>query len=145
MKITIEKIAASEEDEVIIRCHHVNAKMMEAIAVLEAQNTMLTAFDDKEIIRINPEIVLYVESVDKKTFLYCQNKVYESRSKLHELEDVLKRCDFFRASKAVLVNLAMVQSFAPAAAGRFEAVMKSGERIIITRHYVNELKSLLSI
>jgi len=145
VKITIEKIAANEEDEVIVRCHHLNPKVMRAIAALEAQNTMLTAFDGEDIIRISPENVLYIESVDKQTFLYCQNKVYGSKSRLHELEDILKRCDFFRASKSLLVNLGMVQSFAPAVAGRFEAVMKNGEKVIITRHYVNELKKLLNI
>lgn len=53
--------------------------------------------------------------------------------------------DFFRVSKSVILNLSKVKSFSPSFNGRFEAVMKNGERIMISRQYVPLLKTKLGI
>lgn len=145
MKITIKKISAEEEDEVIIRCHHLSPNMMRVIAALEAQNVTLTVYDGTEIFRLEPEDVFYIESVDKKTFVYSEDRVFESKSRLYEMEEVLRQHDFFRASRSMLVNLRRVHSFSTAVAGRFEAIMQNDEKIIISRWYVNELKKFLKI
>ena len=46
------------------------------------------------------EQILYIEAVDKKTFLYTPNNVYETDKKLYELETVLDEKTFFRCSKS---------------------------------------------
>lgn len=42
--------------------------------------------------------MLYIDTVDKRTFLYATDNVYETILKLHELEGQLEDSDFFRAS-----------------------------------------------
>lgn len=83
--------------------------------------------------------------MDNKVFAYLEKDVYETKYKLYELEDRLFRTDFFRASKSTVVNLAMVESLSPAFNGRFEACMKNGERLIISRQYVPVLKEKLGL
>lgn len=47
--------------------------------------------------------VYYFESVDNKVFMYCRDKVFESKQKLYELEQVVEGKKFFRASKSSIV------------------------------------------
>ena len=87
--------------------------------------------------------VCYIESVDGKTFLYTSDGVFETASRLYELEELLKTKHFLRISKAMLVNLMKIQSIQPAFNGRFTAVLRTGEKIIISRSYVKALKAAL--
>ena len=87
--------------------------------------------------------VCYVESVDGKTFLYTNDRVYETAYRIYELEELLKTKHFLRISKPMLVNLMKIQSIQPAFNGRFLALLNSGEKVIISRNYVKALKSAL--
>ena len=68
-------------------------------------------------------------------------KVFAYR--IYELEEMLKNRHFLRISKAMLVNLMKIQSIRPAFNGRFTAVLRSGEKVIISRNYVKALKTAL--
>lgn len=65
--------------------------------------------------------------------------------KLYELERRFSGTDFFRVSKSVILNLAKVRNFSPDFNGRFEALMKNGERVGISRQYVPLLKNKLGL
>lgn len=105
---------------------------------------MLIAFAGNEIHRVNPLDIFYIETVDNKTFLYCESNVYETKQKLYELEE-LNMKDFLRISKSVIVNLSKIKSLSPSMSGRLEATLKNGERVVISRQYVNELKKNFGI
>ena len=81
--------------------------------------------------------------MDNKTFIYTKNKVYETRHKLYELEEILKEKRFLRVPKSTLLNLMKVSAIKPALNSRFTAELFSGEQVIITRKYVPELKKAL--
>ena len=67
------------------------------------------------------------------------------KHKLYELEELFCGTDFFRASKSYIVNLKKVKSIRPAFNGRFEAHMKNGEKVMISRQYVPVLKEKLGL
>ena len=81
--------------------------------------------------------------MDNRGFIYTKDKVYETRQKLYELEELLKTKHFIRVSKSVLLNLMKVSSIKPALNSRFTAVLFSGEQVVISRKYVPELKKAL--
>lgn len=144
MKIVIEEPRDGEEDQIIIKCRHMTAELLRVLALLKAQDA-LVAYDGNEIHRVRPTGVYYIEVVDNKTFLYCKDKVYESKQKLYELEESLAGVDFLRISKSVILNLSKIKSIIPALSGRFEAVLDNGEKVIISRQYINDLKKRLGI
>lgn len=45
---------------------------------------------------VNAEGILYVESVDKRTFFYTESAVFETPLCLYEMEERLEGCDFLR-------------------------------------------------
>ena len=46
---------------------------------------------------------------------------------------------FFRANKAVIVNVDKIKKLSPAFSGRFEATLKNDFKVIISRNYVPKL------
>ncbi len=145
MKITIIEPGEGEEDEIIVRCRHMDQKLLRLICAIKAGQEKITALQNGNYFQVPPEEIYYFEAVDSKVFLYLEKEVYETKRKLYELEDMFQGTDFFRASKSCIVNLAKVKSLSPAFNGRFEALMRNGERVIISRQYVPMLKQKLGL
>lgn len=145
MKITITEPGEGEEDEIIVRCRHMDQQLLKLIYAVKAGREKITALQDGNYFQVAPEEIYYFEAVDNKVFLYLEKEVYETRMKLYELQDIFRGTDFFRASKSCIVNLSKVKRLSPAFNGRFEALMQNGERVIISRQYVPVLKQKLGL
>lgn len=144
MKIVIEEPQGSEEEQVIIKCHQMTPELLHIITLLKMQDGLI-GYEGNEIHRIHLAAIYYIEVVENRTFLYCKNEFYESKQKLYEIEECLANSDLIRVSKSVILNLSKIKSLYPALSGRFEAVLNNGEKIIISRQYVSDLKKRLGI
>lgn len=145
MKITIIDCPEGEEDEIIIKCRQMDEQMLKMIRALKVGQERVTGMKDGKIVQVAPKEIYYFEAVDNRVFLYMEREVYEVRHKLYELEEQFRGTDFFRASKSTILNLSKVKSFAPSLGGRFEANMKNGEKLVVSRQYVPILKEKLGI
>lgn len=159
MKITIKDLLPGEEEEAIIKCKQVTPKLLELINELKFRKEedatrvipgsqpvqKLKVYLNGDIHLIEPAEIYYFEYVEQKVFAYGKTKVYEIRSKLYELEKQLAKNEFIRVSKSCILNLNKIGSLAPSLGGRFEARLKNGEKIIISRQYVSSLKEALGI
>ena len=145
MKITITEPGEVEEDEIIVRCRHMDQQLLKLIYAIKAGRERITALQDGDYFQVAPDEIYYFEAVDSKVFLYLEKEVYETKLKLYELEGIFRNTDFFRASKSCIVNPSKVKRLSPAFNGRFEALMRNGERVIISRQYVPVLKQKLGL
>ncbi|MBQ9626321.1 MAG: LytTR family transcriptional regulator DNA-binding domain-containing protein [Treponema sp.] len=146
MKITILEKEPGEEDEIIVKCGQLDEKLMRLINQFKACGKgKMNFYKDSKIVLVEPAEVLYFESVDDKVFAYTKDCVYETKAKLYQLEEELPASDFFRANKAVIVNLDKIDSLAPAFGGRFEATLENGYKVVVSRNYLNELKERLGL
>ena len=143
MRIIIEDLKDGEES-VTIRVRSMSEKISRAIDILKHADDLTVFIEDQALLLPAAEI-FYIESVDLKTFVYANNKVYLSKLKLYELKDLLNQGDFIRTSKQMILNLRKVQSISPAGGGRFQAVLLNGEKVIISRQYVPILKDRFGI
>lgn len=150
MKITIIEPIPGEEEEIIIKCASLNQRVMDLISELKREDDTrpihkLQVWLDGKLHLIEPSEVFYFEYVEQKVFVYGKTKVYEIKNKLYEIEEMLSGKDFIRVSKSCILNLNKINSLAPTLGGRFEANLKNGEKIIISRQYVNNLKEALGL
>ncbi len=145
MKITIEDRPDGGEDEIIIRCKQVDEHLLKLVYALKAGQEKLTVTRGTDILQVMPKEVFYFEAVDNKVFLYLEKDVCETKQKLYELEERFRGTDFVRVSKSVILNLSKVRNLSPAFNGRFEATMKNGEKLIVSRAYVPILKEKLGL
>jgi len=144
MKILIEELQNEEEEQISIKCRRMTPEILNLLEFFKTQNIMI-AYSGNEIHRIDSSNIYYVEAVDNRSFIYCDNNVYESKEKLYELEEKLAKNDFLRISKSVIINLSKIKKIVPALSGRFEATLINDLKVIISRQYVNDLKRKLGI
>ena len=143
MDVRIEQVGKEEEELVVIRCRAVTEEVREIAAFVKSRQGSLSGTAEGGQYEIAVSDICYIESVDGKTFLYTNERVYESPFRLYELEERLQSKHFLRIAKSMLVNLMKIQSIQPAFNGRFTAVLRSGEKVIISRNYVKALKAAL--
>lgn len=145
MKIIIEECMPGEEDQIIIRCGEMDENLLRIISEIKMGQKKLVGMKDGNINMIEPANVYYFEGVDNKVFMYCKQAVYETKLKLYEIEEAYTNTNYFRASKSVILNVAKIKSISPAYSGRFEALLFNGEKVVISRQYVPDLKRKLGL
>ena len=145
MKITIIDPAPDEEDEIIVKCRFIDNDLTQLLNQLKNGSSQMNFLKNGKIVFVEKKDIFYFESVDDKVFAYTKDDVFETNLKLYELEQLFYSKSFFRANKAVLVNLNKIKSLSPAFGGRFEAILKNDYKVIISRNYVPKLKELLGL
>ena len=143
MKTKITKIEKDKPELLEIHCHTISDEVREIVAFVKSRQGQLTGTADERFYEIAVSDIYYIESVDNRCFIYTKDRVYENGQKLYELEELLSEKRFLRVSKSTLLNLMKVKSIKPALSGRYGALLKNGEEIVISRKYVSELKSAL--
>ena len=143
MKITLNQDASIRETEVIINCPQVDEDILRLVAMLRVYQKKLVGILDGERRLLDVKDILYIDTADKKTFLYTEKAVLESALRLYELEDALRELDFLRAGRSMIVNFRRVQSIRPELGGRLLVTMDNGEQVYVSRQYAGEMKEKL--
>lgn len=145
MKITILEKKPGDDVELILKCDSLDENLTKLINQFKGGKGKMNLLKDGRIVFVEPEDLLYFESVDDNVFAYTSDSVYETKLKLYQLENELPSANFFRANKAVIVNLDKIDSLMPVFGGRFEAVLENGYKVLVSRNYLNSLKELLGL
>ncbi|MDE7324847.1 MAG: LytTR family transcriptional regulator [Lachnospiraceae bacterium] len=146
MKVRVEITVLEEDEEILIRTREPDVWLLEQIGRLAKEREMLTGYySDGSISRISPSDIFYFESVENHVFAYGVKEVLELKCRLYELEERLSGTDFVRVTKSMILNLSKVERFVPVLGGRIEAVLNNGERAVISRQYVPEVKRRLGL
>ncbi len=145
MKIIIEDCKPGEEEQIIIHCKEMDENILKLLSDLKLGQKKLAGVKDGNITMVEPSSVYYFEGVDNKVFMYCKQNVYETKLKLYEIEEEYKNTNYIRASKSIILNVSKIKSISPAYSGRFEALLFNGEKVIISRQYVPNLKNKLGL
>lgn len=142
MKYTINRISSGEE-ELILNYIEENEEVARVLAFMHREGRKLLGYKDKEQVVISPEDILYIETVDSRTFLYTEQEVYKVNYTLLQLEELLGEKKFFRCSKSMIMNISKVVSLKSLSSNRIDAVMQGGEHIMITRTYASDFRRRL--
>jgi len=128
---------------VIINCRQTDEQILRIIAGLRIVDKKITGLLNEQTFIINTSDVLYIESVDRKTFLYTAKQTYETPLKLYELEERLTTEDFIRVTKSCVLNFNRVKSIRGDFGGRLLCTLENGETISISRQYATVIKQKL--
>ena len=143
MELNVKRVPNEEPEVLEIRCHKVTDDIEEIISFVKSRQGQLSTMHEGQRVEILLVDIFYAESVDNRLFVYTAKDTYEVRLKLYELEDMLRGKTFIRVQKGMLLNLMKIKSIKPALSGRYTALLKNGEQIVISRKYVLDLKSAL--
>lgn len=104
------------------------------IAELEKRQTELTIDNGKEVYRIAPHKILYIESSDKIQKLVTLQGMIEIRYKLKDLETLLADYGFIRIHKGYLVNARFISHV-----NKREVILNTGESIPLSKYRVEQV------
>ena len=145
MKIEIDIDEKYSDTEVVIRAHKLDSDVERLVAMMRMVNMQIGVRKNDETYLLDVEKILYIEAVDRKTFVYTSDETYESDLKLYEIEQELLERDFFRISKQSIVNIRMIKSLKSEIKRKIRITLKNDEQIIVSRLYSDELRRKLGL
>lgn len=131
------------EDELILNYKEANEEVERILAFMEQGNRRILGWKENEQVIIASGELLYVESVEGKTFAYTEREVYRMSYTLQQLEVLLQKEYFFRCSKSMIMNINKVAGLRSLASNRIDATMENGEHIMISRTYASDFRKRL--
>ena len=145
MKITINIDENVSETEITINCNQLTDEIENIMATLRILNQQMLVSKEEETHLIDVGKISYVEALERRTFVYTQEDVFESKLKLYEMEEKLCRLGFFRISKSCLVNLKLIKTIRNDVERRLRLTLKNGEQVMVSRQYAEEIKKRLGV
>lgn len=142
MKYTIQQITTGE-DEVILKYQIMTPEVERVFHFFNGMQQKLMGWDEKKQKVLGASEILYIESVDGKSFAYTKNDVLRVDYSLNRLERILNDINFFRCSKSMIINIDKVECLKSLPSNRIDATMCNGEHIMISRTYASDFRKRL--
>lgn len=145
MKLILQEDKSLKETIIDITYSVLDRRVQKVIEMVETFPFQLEGKKEERVHLLDSPDIYYIESIDNISFLYTESDVFESKEKLYVLENILRNSSFIRINKSTILNMDYLQSVRPLPNYRLEANLKNGENLIISRHYLKDVKQYTKI
>lgn len=137
MKIHIYQETGLEENYIDLHYDEMDQQTEIAYEFLSGfQNTIIGKKRDDELSKmILPSEILYVEIVDRKTFLYLADSEWQTNQNLTSILEQFEGQGFVRIGKATVVNVYHIKELKADYNMRVYLILDNDEKIILSRAY----------
>lgn len=142
MKYTITQVNEGE-DELTLRYQKVTPEVERVLNFMNNEQIKLVGLSDNMKTIIEPNEILYLESVDGKLFVYTQKDVLRIDYTLSQMSQILNDINFFRCSKSMIINIDKVRCLKSLPSNRIDATMCNGEHVMINRTFASDFRKRL--
>lgn len=136
--------ADGAEAEVTVKYAALTPEVESVIAFLQGKKVTLTGKTEEGTVQLKAEDILYIETVDDKTFACTADEVVRLDSSLTALMGILDGISFFRCSKSMILNIDKVERLKSLPSNRIDATMAGGEHILISRTYASDFRKRIA-
>ncbi|MBE5856577.1 MAG: LytTR family transcriptional regulator [Lachnospiraceae bacterium] len=143
MRLIMRERQDLSNPEVTIEYRDLTENVKRVSDFVRSVDQSITCRKNDEEFSIPVNDIFYVESVDKKAFVYCESEVYQSGLRLIELEEVLSHAGFVRVSKSAILNVEKLRGVKNLANSKLEALLVNDERICVSRKYLKDIREVL--
>jgi DNA-binding LytR/AlgR family response regulator len=143
MILKLEQDLGRQDIEVLIKYGERNEEVERLVSLVHsAEKRVLchTATGEKTV---GASSIYYIESVNKKSFVYGEQYVYQTKFRLYQLLKELANAGFVQISKYCILNVNVLDAITPLANSRMEATLIDGRRLLVTRKYLGLIKQAL--
>ena len=145
MKINIDVDSKYEDIGVDIHVPSLTPEVEKIISLMRMMDMQIAVRKGDETVLLDVGEILYIEAVERNTFIYTEKETYESALKLYEFEQQLSEKDFIRISKQSILNLRKVKSLRSDINRKIRVTLVNDEQIIVSRMYSDELRKRLGV
>ena len=143
MVIKTEQDLSCKDMEVLIRYAKINKRVKRLITLIQSFDTRIKCNEENTERYVNASDIFYIESVDKRTFIYLEENVLRTDYRLYQLVESLGDLGFVQISKSCVLNINALESIKPLINSHMEATLQNGERLHVTRKYLDNIKQAL--
>ena len=143
MTIKTQQDPSINDVEILVRYNKMNDDVERILAILQSTSTRIKCTLNGSEKLVNVSDIYYFESVDKMTFVYCEQDVYRTELRLYQIVNDFSHMGFVQISKSCVLNINILDSITPLLNSRMEATLKNAERLHVTRKYLENIKNAL--
>ncbi len=145
MKIEIDIDEKYPDVAIVIKTPKIDQDIEKIISMMRMINMQLAVKKKEETVLLDIDKILYIESLERKTFVYAEGECYESDLKLYEIETELLDQGFIRVSKQSVINIRKIKSLRADVDRKIRVTLVDDEQIIVSRMYSDELRKRLGV
>ena len=145
MKINIQHDPNITEAEITVKYAYLDEELEDILAYISLADNRMAGNLNGETYFIRLADILYFETVDRKVFFYTADNTYETKMKIYKIEEKLLNTPFSRISKSSIANLKKVKCINSESYSRLCATLINGEKVIVSRQYLNTIKEKLGV
>ena len=145
MKINIQHDPNITEAEITVKYGYLDEELEDILAYISLADNRMAGNLNGETYFIRLADILYFETVDRKVFFYTADNTYETKMKIYKIEEKLLNTPFSRISKSSIANLKKVKCINSESYSRLCATLINGEKVIVSRQYLNTIKEKLVV
>lgn len=145
MKIKIEMDENFTEEEVVIRCGSLNARVQEiqkAVMEISKGNERFTFYRGETEYYLALDEILFFETDGGAVNAHTADNVYQTKHKLYELEELLPG-HFMRISKSSILNVNKIYSMTRSISACEVQFLNTHKQVFVSRYYFKPLKEKL--
>jgi DNA-binding LytR/AlgR family response regulator len=143
MILKLEHNAAQKDIEISISYPVKNKTIERIVSLIKSIDKQIECYSDDSIKRVSASDIYYVESVDKRTIVFCEKENYQSRKRLYQVSEELADNGFVQISKYCILNINKLERITPLLNSHMEAVLSNGKCLYVTRKYLAGIKQML--
>ena len=143
MQLIMKENPNMGEPEVTIEYKELSGNVKRVSDYVRSVDKVITCKKENEEYSVPVNDIYYMESVDKKGFIYTKSEVYQTSHRLLELEKMLSGAGFVRVSRSVIINVEKLKGIKNLPNSKLEAILINDERICVNRNYLNDIRDVL--
>jgi DNA-binding LytR/AlgR family response regulator len=143
MILKFEQNLTQKDIEVIIKYPEKNKTVERLVSLIKSVDTQMECHSDNTVKMVYISDIYYIESIDKKTVVFCEKENYQVKSRLYQVYDKLNDNGFVQISKYCILNINKLEKIKPLANSHLEAILTNGIRLYVTRKYLDGIQRLL--
>ena len=143
MILKLEQKTTQKDIEITITYPQKNKKIERLISLIKSVDMQIECYTDDSTKIINVSDIYFIESVDGKTIVCCENDKYIVKSRLYQIYEKIIDKGFIQISKYCIININKLDKFKPIDNYRLEAVLSNKTHLCVTRKYIAGIKKIL--
>ena len=143
MILKLEQQSSQKDIEVIIKYPVKNKTVERIVSLIKSVDMQIECYSDDIVKPVNVSDIYYIESIDKKTIVFCENESYQVKSRLYQIYEKLANNGFVQISKYCVLNINKLEKIKPLANSHLEAVLSNGKCLYVTRKYLAGIQRIL--
>lgn len=138
-------IDKNHDEEVLIYAKERNEIVNEIETLVNSNNVLITGVYNEEIVKINPIDVTCFISENNKVFAMVNNKKYQIKQKLYQLEEMEFNTYFVKLNQSCYANMKKIKKFESTIGASLKVIFDNNYFDYISRRELKNVKVRMGI